>query len=72
MSDFPLQRRYEIERNGEPCFVLREHLTVEERREISERLRREGEAYLKLAHAQKEQTDALIELGELTEGPDAI
>jgi hypothetical protein len=52
-----LLRRYPAIRDGEVVYVLREYLTLEERRENSERLRKEAAA--KAAHADAIQAETL-------------
>ena len=39
-----LQHRYQVLRNGDECWVLREALTLEEREEIIARLRKKASA----------------------------
>lgn len=68
---FDLQPRYPATRTmgeeTEEVYVLREHLTVAERRENSSRLRVEGEAKMAHADALDAETDFLISTGKLAE-----
>ena len=74
LFDFQLQARYPatraiegMDREKEEVYVLREHLTVKERRQNSARLR--GEANAKIAHADAldAETDAMVRSGKLHE-----
>jgi hypothetical protein len=58
-----LLRRYPAERDGEEAYVLRDHLTLAERRQNVERLRREGK--IGLAQALEHETNDLISRGAL-------
>jgi hypothetical protein len=59
---------YEVERDGEEVFVLREHLTFEERRQVEDRLRRKAQLDFLHAEALDRETDAMIARGELSGG----
>jgi hypothetical protein len=69
LFDLQLQVRYPATRtiNGEAddVYVLREHLTVEERIRNSARLRREAEAKMVHADALDAETDHLVRTGKL-------
>lgn len=67
MFDGQLQRRYPAVRNGEEVYVLREHMTLRERRQMSARLRSEAKAKSQHADALDAETDALLQLGEIAE-----
>lgn len=58
-----LQRRYPTERDGQFVYVLREHLTLEEREANEAALRSEAEAKLKHADAFRAETEYLRTLG---------
>jgi hypothetical protein len=60
LFDGQLQRRYPTKRNSEEQYVLREKLTLAERRDNSARLRAEASAKLSHADALDAETDALI------------
>jgi hypothetical protein len=72
LFDFKLQMRYPTTRISDKqtgsediFYVLRDHLTVSERRANSNRLRREGEAKIVHANLLDAETDHLISKGEL-------
>ncbi len=60
-----LQDRYPVMRDGEEVYVLREHLTLEERREISAKLRAEAEADFYHAEVLRTEMEVRQELGEI-------
>lgn len=62
-----LQFRYPATRGGDEIYVLRDHLTIAERRSNSERLRREGAAKVRHARALDAETEKLIASGILHE-----
>jgi len=64
---FELQRYYPAVRQGEEIRVLREHLTVPERRQCAMALRRESASKAAHADALDAETDALIRAGILRE-----
>lgn len=61
-----LQRRYPAQRDGRDCYVLREHLTLSERRQCADDLRREGRAKVRHGDRLDAETDALIRVGALS------
>ncbi len=63
LFDGQLQRRYPAQRNGDEEYVLREHMTVEERRANSARLRAEAASKNRHADALDAETDALVAAG---------
>lgn len=63
--DGRFQKRYPVERNGEDTYILRECMTVAERRENAARLRREGESKIAHGRALDAETDMLIADGVL-------
>ena len=65
LFDFELQPRYPAQRDGDEAYVLRLHLTIDERRENSARLRSEAKTKLRHANALDAETDDLIRKGVL-------
>lgn len=65
LFDFQLQPRYPAERQGEDVYVLREHLTYNERHRNIARLRREAAAKSAHADALEAETEQLIRQGKL-------
>jgi hypothetical protein len=59
---FQLQPRYPAERQGEDTYVLRQSLTLDERRENIARLRREAGAKSAHADALEAETEQLMRL----------
>lgn len=62
---FALQPRYPTSRDGRGGYVLREELTYRERRENSNRLRKEAASKLEHARALDAETDKLVRDGKL-------
>lgn len=60
-----LQKRYPVKRNGEETYVLRECMTIPERRENAARLQREGATKIAHGRALDAETDMLIADGIL-------
>lgn len=67
LFEYKLQPRYPAERNDDEVYVLREELTLEERRLNAARLRKEGKAKLLHATALDAETEWLIANGRLKE-----
>jgi hypothetical protein len=65
LFEFKLQPRYPAEREGDDAYVLRSHLTIDERRKNITRLRREAEAKTLHADALEAETQHLVATGEL-------
>lgn len=63
LFDFQLQPRYPAEREHDDAYVLREHLTIDERRKNVARLRAEASAKLAHADALEAETEHLIRTG---------
>lgn len=63
-----LQQRYPARRNGQDMYVLREHLTLDERRHNIARLRSVVEAVSRHADALQSETDALLARGYFERG----
>ena len=66
LFDMQLQRRYPTDREGRNPYVLRDHLTLEERHQNIERLRKEANAKLAHADALEAETEELVRRGVLT------
>lgn len=64
LFDGQLQRRYPALRGGRETYVLREHLSLAERRENSARLMREGESKIRHARALDAETDEMESRGD--------
>lgn len=67
LFDFMLQPRYPAERDSDDAYVLRDHLTVAERRDNITRLRREAAAKTQHADALEAETEEMIRSGDLKE-----
>lgn len=65
LFDGQLQRRYPAERNGEEVYVLRDHLSLDERRRNIFRLRAEASSKARHADALEAETEGLIARGVL-------
>lgn len=66
LFDGQLQRRYPAKRAGDEVYVLRDHLTIEERRENIARLRAEAASKARHADALEAETEGLIARGLLS------
>lgn len=67
LFDGELQRRYPALRNDEEVYVLREAMTLQERRAVAARLRSEGKSKMEHARALDAETNALVQAGVLAE-----
>ena len=67
LFEMQLQPRYPTDRGGEKVYVLRQHLTLAERRANVNRLRSEATAKLQHAKALEAETNDLIQRGVLTD-----
>lgn len=67
LFDGQLQRRYPADRGGDESYVLREHMTVAERRANVSRLRAEASSKARHADALEAETEALLARGLLSE-----
>jgi hypothetical protein len=67
LFDFTLQPRYPAQREGCDAYVLRDRLTLAERRDNISRLRHEAVAKTRHADALEAETEDMIRRGELQE-----
>lgn len=65
LFDGQLQRRYPAQRSGAEVYVLREHLTLDERRSNIARLRAEAASKMRHADALESETEGLVARGVL-------
>jgi hypothetical protein len=67
LFDGQLQRRYPTKRHSSEVYVLRDHLTIAERRENISRLRAEAASKARHADALEAETEGLLARGDLAD-----